>query len=84
MSCTATLEDPRWIEPTGSRSFVSGYLHGCQSGRHEYNDQLYFHQQSQRRYMREDDYRQGWDEGFELCYAQEKKYPTLIGGNSEI
>lgn len=83
-ACAVELTDPRWIEPEGSEEFVAGYRHGCQSGRHKYDPQLTFRIRDPDRYASDEEYTKGWDEGFSLCYEQEKKYPTLLGGNSEI
>lgn len=84
VACAAELKDPRWIEPEGSEAFVAGYRHGCQSGRHKYDPQLMFRIRDPDRYGSGEDYAEGWEEGFSLCYEQEKKYPTLLGGNTEM
>lgn len=76
----AELTDPRLVEPEGSEAFVAGYRHGCQSGRNKHDVQVGMRYQSPRRYGSDEEYTRGWDEGFSLCYAQEKKYPTLMGG----
>lgn len=70
---------PRWIEPEGSEAFVAGYRHGCQSGRHEYDPQLTFRIRDPDRYASDEEYTEGWDEEFSLCYEQEKSIPHCWG-----
>jgi len=79
--CAHDMTDPRFVEPEGSQQYVAGYRHGCQSGRHEAQRELFFPMQDHRRYDSNEDYTRGWDEGFELCFAQQEKYPVMMGGS---
>jgi len=79
--CAHELSDPRFVEPEGSKQYVAGYRHGCQSGRHEAQRELFFHIQDHDRYESNSEYTQGWDEGFALCFEQQEENPVMMGGS---
>ena len=68
------------IPPSGTPAFRDGYLAGCPSGftdagRDGYQQDL---RKDAARYAGEADYRQGWDQGHEACYEEEKRHPKHI------
>ena len=80
-ACEGGLVNPQ-IPPPGSRAFSDGYVDGCPSGfddagRDGY-DQDY--RKDTARYAHEPDYKQGWDQGYAACFAEEKRHPKEIGG----
>ena len=79
VACAPSGINPK-IPLPGTLAFQDGYLAGCPSGFTDAGRDGY--QQDYRkdaaRYASEADYRQGWDQGHDACYEEEKRHPKHI------
>ena len=80
-SCGPVPNNPE-VPPPGSETFQLGYLQGCPSGyadagRVGYESGKYVKDPTL--YAANPEYRQGWDQGHNACYEDERRYPKMGG-----
>ena len=80
-ACTSGLVNPQ-VPPPGTPAFQEGYLHGCTSGFSDAGRDGYqtSYVKNEKRYVSEDDYRNGWDKGHAACYEEERRHPRMLPG----
>lgn len=80
--CDTVLVNPQ-VPPTGgSAGFEEGYVDGCRSGFQDAGRDGFqlAGRQDRARYLREADYKTGYDAGYLACFEEEKRHPKILGG----
>jgi hypothetical protein len=74
------LTSPQQPPPGSSRAFRDGYTDGCLTGFQDARRDGY--QQSGRkdaeRYLRDPDYKAGYDAAYKACYEEERRNPKML------
>lgn len=63
LSSCAAIEAQRRAEIGGTTAYQDGYMHGCRTGNDDGNSK------DVHRYINDDEYKVGWDDGYRVCAA---------------
>jgi len=76
---SVAITSPQTPPPGQSPVFNDGYADGCRTGFQDAGRDGYQYSghKDDTRYLREADYKAGYDQGFNACYEEEKAHPKI-------